>query len=646
MRPSLRHQRSLNVLLASSALAFAACGGGGSPLGSQTADVVVTTSVIPPDGQCVHIVATRTGDFQTVEYQGALAFAKLKAYPGENRVTATAYPTPCASEPTNAPWMTDAQLTTFVTGNNTLSLVFHRNVDVGVDAQFDVDPVPLVVRAGSFVRTGRNGEDTTGPNFALDGWEVKQIPLPPATGPETLVFTTEGKGLPYTPRGMARTPDGTFVFQMSEPTAPLYALSATGAPVGTWPVTYPAGKIQWSNTDGLDAIDANHLVRTGWLNVGINCDATGNNCQYSGIEVLEKKTATDGSISFEVTQQILFSALGTEPLNEEYPVGVTAVPGGRFAVTFLPDVGSLLVLVNANGTIAAGPTAISGDVEGLFDDGAGRIVALDFSGHLTTYNDTDLKVRAGETASFVLGVDLNVPRAITWRGAGGGRYVTLASNRLVYATPGFDSITDVGLDATAYQNATGLDYRADTDEILLMDNLPPIDPVTGKRIPVVRFYNATTHALAHSVTLQTGATGQLRNGRIAWIPSTQQIVAHFHRPGALGADPTIDGVAFVLNASDGSLASSIDLRRYGFTRIASVRYIAATDELVFVASGDDAARTKRLVVTDRAGKPRRAYRVDALPYLSDLAPVTDGAFAGDFGAISAEPSAFARIALP
>ena len=112
--------------------------------------------------------------------------------------------------------------------------------------------------------------------------------MPPATGPETLVFTTEGKGLPYTPRGMARLPDGTFVFQMSEPTAPLYALSSTGAPLGTWPVTYPVGRVQWSNTDGLDAIDANHLVRTGFHNAGVNCDADGNNCQHAGIEVLER----------------------------------------------------------------------------------------------------------------------------------------------------------------------------------------------------------------------------------------------------------------------------------------------------------------------------------------------------------------------
>jgi len=113
--------------------------------------------------------------------------------PGEQRVTATAYPQPCTSEPATAPWSIAPLTVTFAAGANTLPLEFKRNTPVTIAPVFDTDPQPLLVEPGSYVRTGRNGEDIAGPNYALDGWEVRQF----VTGGERVLFSTRGKGLPY-----------------------------------------------------------------------------------------------------------------------------------------------------------------------------------------------------------------------------------------------------------------------------------------------------------------------------------------------------------------------------------------------------------------------------------------------------------------
>src|SRR5439155_3566234 len=311
---------------------------------------------------------TRLADFQSSEYRGLLSGATFKAPLGEDRVTATAYPPPCGTEPGAAPWAADAQTVTIARGANTVTLNFHQNVDVGIDPNFD-DTKPLVVRAGSQVRISRNGEDTAGPNYALDGWEVKRLTLPPAPVTETVVFSIEGKGVPYTPRGMARTPDGNFVFQLGEAQSPLYVFGPTGDRLDRWRVSYPAGKTEWNVVDGLEAIDATHFVRTGWLNRPAGCDLSTGHCLQSGLEILEKKVA-DGAAFIEVTQQIFFPELPTEQLNGEYAVGVAPV-GDKFAVTVLANAGgTALVLINRDGTIAAGPVAIpaANDIEGVFDD--------------------------------------------------------------------------------------------------------------------------------------------------------------------------------------------------------------------------------------------------------------------------------------
>src|SRR5262249_18424554 len=149
-------------------------------------------------------------------------------------------------------------------------------------------------------------------------------------------------------------------------------------------------------------------------------------------------------------------------------------------------------------------------------------------------------------------------------------------------------------------------------------------------------------ALHNTVKLQPGVALPLRAFTLAYIPASQQIVAHFRRPGGV-ADAALDAVAFVHNP-DGSLAYSFDLRPFGFARIASVNYRSTSDELILVVV--DTAGTTRLLVTDRAGKPRRSYRIDAVPYLTDIAPISSPPFNGDIGVVEGQPSFFGRIFLP
>ena len=448
------------------------------------------------------------------------------------------------------------QIVNLVNGPNTITLNFHQSVDAGIDPNFD-DTAPLSVRAGSQVRIARNGEDTAGPNFALDGWEVKQLSLPPAPVGETVLFSLEGKGLPYTPRGIARTPDGSFVVQMGETLEPLYVFSATGARADRWRVSYPAGTTQWSYTDGIEAIDATHFVRTGWLNRPIDCDADGSHCKQAGIEILEKKSA-DGAFFVEVTQQIFLPELPGEELNISYPVGVTPV-GGRFAVSVLSNNGgTTLVLLNSDGSVAAGPTSLpaANDIEGIFDDGAGRIIGLDYDGTLTTYNDTDLTPRAGETGFLGEGVGFAAPFRLTYRRAGGGSFIAYNQQRLVYAAQDFSSISDVGIDLSGFSSLAGVEYRADTDELLLMDRTP-----VGA--PTVVSFNLFTGTQTSSVTLNPEQTVTVRPLGLAYLSASNQYAVHYRRTS--GADAALDAVVFIHNA-DGSLGGKYDLAKLGFTK--------------------------------------------------------------------------------
>src|SRR4029079_12660795 len=144
-----------------------------------------------------------------------------------------------------------------------------------------------VCQRGAAPCSARKAEDAAGPTFSLDGFEVKAIGLPPGPPSETVLFSVEGKGPPYSPRGMATLPDGRFVFQVSELDQPLHVFDGTGNHLDTWTqAPTPLGLLTWDVTDGLDAIDATHLVRTVFLNTPINCDVNNENCTYSGIDIL------------------------------------------------------------------------------------------------------------------------------------------------------------------------------------------------------------------------------------------------------------------------------------------------------------------------------------------------------------------------
>jgi hypothetical protein len=638
--------------------AFFGCGGNqAATYGQRTAEVRVVAASLPTDGQCAHVVATRLADFQVTEYKGPLASATFQGLVGDNRVTATAYAQPCNAEPTNAPWITTPQIVTFANAPNTLNLQFQRNVAVTVVPGFNPDPAPLLLRPGTLVRTGRNGEDAAGPNFTLDGWEVKQIAFPSAMPTETTLFSVEGKGIPYSPRGMAHTSDGNFVFQLLDTASPLYVFNSSGNPIATWAVSYAAGKIQWNGTDGIEAVDATHLVRTGYLNAPINCDASNHGCVQAGLDILEKQVAMDGTISYQVTKQILLPELMSVQLNLEYPVGVAPVAmGTKFAVTTLPAAGgtSHLTILNADGTVAAGPTTINGDVEGLYDDGSGRLIGVDYTGNVTDYNDTTA-VALMDHASFAEGQSIASPASITWRSAAtmanpNGSYLVLSGDGRLYSTsPAFDSASSLGIDLSGFNSLSAVEYRSDTDEIALLDRLPPVDTATGTRIPVVNFYNLTTLKLDSTVKLLPGVALPLRPISLAFVPAPAmsmtppQLVVHYRRPQA-SADPAVDAVAFVHNAATGALVSSFDLAPLGFARIQSVSYAAASSELVFVVV--DIGGTTRILTTDLAGKPHHSYRIDPVPYLSDVAPISSGANAGDVGIVEGQPSYFARIRLP
>src|SRR5262245_52152379 len=298
---------------------------------------VMVAAATPVDGACTHITLTRLSDFSITEFRGALDGAAFQARAGDNHVTATAYPAPCTVEPAQPPWRADEQLVELLAGQNVLHLNFASDVDVVVDPTCEGQGDPVAIAPGSLVRTGRNGEDAAGPNFSLDGFEVKAIGIPPAAPSEAVLFSVEGKGPPYSPRGMAVLPGGRFVFQVAELDQPLHVFDAAGNHLDTWTQgPLPGGLVAWSNTDGLDAIDATHLVRTGFLDIGFNCDVDGENCTFSGIDVLTIQPAGSGFRAV-VTQQFALP----QPAGSEYAVGVTAVANG-YVVATLPSGGTRL----------------------------------------------------------------------------------------------------------------------------------------------------------------------------------------------------------------------------------------------------------------------------------------------------------------
>jgi len=402
-------------------------------------------------------------------------------------------------------------------------------------------------------------------------------------------------------------------------------------------VVYPAGKIRWDGTDGLEAIDATHLVRTGWLNAPINCDPAdpdGTSCVESGIEVLELGADTNGAPVLVATDQITLPA----PYNLAYPVGVAKV-GTNYAVAMLPGAGTELLLVSPAGAIVAGPVADPGDVEGLFDAGGGRLGAIDFRGGLRMYNAADASPRPGETASLFDGLGFGYPRALAWNSTAGGFIALSIDKRLVSAPADFSSVTNLGIDLSAYLDPRGMDYRPEGNQLAIADRIPPVDPATGTRVPRVDFFDLATSARVSS-TLLGGLAPNLRVFSIAYIPGRQQIVSNLRRPGS-PPDP-IDTIVYT-HRLDGTVASVFDLRPLGIQRVAAVNYLPATDELLCTAV--DITGQVRLVVTSPTGQPRRSYRVDPIAGLADVAPITSGPYLGDLGVVISEPSEYVRAVL-
>jgi hypothetical protein len=629
------------IVVATAAACSGPGGGDGDEAGEVRVEVFVPLEGIPPDGECTHITSVRLADFVTRNYVGPLEGAVFNAPKGETRITATAYPPPCDAEPAEPPWIADEQVLFLVQGVNPLTLNFRPNVTVVVDPTFwdDVDP-QLAIEPGSTLRTGRNVEDAAGGNFAVDGWDVLQIALPPAGGggipSATFLFSTQPSGaLAYTPRGMARMPDGRFVFQLSESTADLQVFTAGGAFLESWPVVRDPGLIQFDSTDGLDRIDTTRLVRTAFLNTPLDCPEFGGpECIQSAIEVLELQSGPSGT-SAVVVQQILLPF----PHNVEYPLGVTA-SAGNFIVSTLPDADSRLLLLDAAGTLLAGPVTVAGGSEGLFLNGSGtRLGTLTYVGFLSMHSPATLQPRAGETFNYPLGVGVSNPFGLAWRPATGQFVVLHIDNQVTLASDTFTAAAPSGIDTSGYIFPSGIDVNG-SDQLLVFDRIPPIDPDTGQRVATLDTWDLATGVLVASVPLG-GVPVNIRPRTLAYMPGTDQVISHYRRAGNV-VDP-IDSTIFV-HQMDGTLAAVLNLAPWGVHRIVGLNVMPSTGEILLV--GTDVEGTLRLMVTTPGGTPVRSYRTDSIFGLADLAPITTGAFAGQVGVVTGQPSSFLRIAAP
>jgi hypothetical protein len=591
-----------------------------APTDQTEAAVHTVPSEIPLDGECTHIVATRLSDFATSEYRGVLAEASFPARVGEHHVTAVAYPQPCQSPPASAPWEAEPQVARFLPGDNELPLHFRGASGVGVVPDFDGDE-SLIVIEETRVRIGRNGEDAAGTDLSLDGWEVRQIAVPPAGGggvaTETTLFSLEGVGgvdaLPYTPRGLAQLPDGRLVAQIGESAEPLRVYNANGSFAASWPVEYADGIEPWSWTDGLDAFDAN-LVRT------IYDNATGR----TGLEILELRAD-----HVAVVQRI-------ELVDAAYVVGVARVPGG-FAVATLPEGGSQVTVIDEDdGAVLAGPTVLDGSAEGLFLTADGRLGALEYEGRLRMLDGVTVALRPGEELLYPIGAGISNPGSLTWDDSAGG-YLALVGKRVVATSATFASPAAPVLDLSSYVQPSSLDYVPVANQIATIDRVPP-QIAGGTRPPVVDLWDRVTLTQVGAVTL-AGVSLPARPRTIAVLPSRGQIASHHRRPGA-PVDATIDAVVWIHDLATGALIRQFDLAPFGFVRVAAVNYLRDTDELLLTVV--DVAGTVRLLVTDPAGTPRRSFRADDLAGFTDLAPIPGG----DVGVVIGQPSQFVQIALP
>lgn len=617
-----------------------AVAGACAPAGKDVAEAVVAvvTTTIPADGQCAHITLTRLADFQVTEYRGPLASATLRTGSGDQRVAATAYPAPCATPPPYAPWVADPQQLSLVRGQNSVTLKFRPNTRVDIGAEFDDElPGGITVVDGSRIRIGRNSEDLAAGGYALDGYEVKSIAVPPSAASESVLFSTQS-ALAQTPRGLAVLADGRLAMQNTDPWN-VHLFSASGTFLGSLPVSFANATMpQAEFTDGLDPVDATHLVRTASSNSFHPCPVDENGC-LTWLEILELKTA-GGAEYAEVVQQIFLPDAGLA-LHQMYALGVTAA-GGKFFVTVLEtNTLSHLVALYPDGSLAAGPVPVTGSVEGLSVDAANRLITMDYAGNLRTFSTTDLTQDVAASLDYRLGVDLSNPQVAAFRSAT-SQFIVYNLERLALASADLTSASTLPIDLSGFGFVSGFDYLPGTDALAVIDRFAPYDTATGLSIPSVVHFDLGSGAELGSVVLAPGVSGRLRPRTLAYLPATDQYALHYRRP-ANAPDVTVDPVVF-LHHSDGSLASSFSLAPYGFTVVQGVNAALGGDELIVRAL--DSAGVSRLVVTTLAGVPLRAFPVDVAPTANDLAVITTGSYAGQVGFFDREPSFFVRAYMP
>ena len=645
--------RSAGFLWATMVLVTAACDGlpgvgDGDGDDDERGQTVITVEVplegIPPSGECTHITSVRLADFATRNYIGPLAGATFNAPKGETRITATAYAPPCDPEPAEPNWIADEQIVFLVEGANTIHLDFRPNVAVGVDPIFwdDQDP-QLVIQPGSEVRTGRNFEDGASPSYAIDGWDVMQVTLPPTGGGGTpttsMLFSTRTSPLPYTPRGMARLPDGRFVFQVAESNGPLQVFDGAGNWLESWPVQRDPGMIQFDSTDGLERIDATHLVRTAFLNVPLNCpDFEGPDCIQSAIEILELRSGPSGNF-VAVSQQFLLPF----PYNVEYPLGVAPGPSGSFIVSTLPGgPDTRLLRLDAAGALIAGPVMLAGSNEGLFLNAAGgKLAALTYKGMLSMHVPSTLAPRAGEVLSYLLGAGVSIPLSLAWNSSFGEFLSVDLDNQVVRANQTFTFAEPIGFDSSGYTLVSGLDLHELNNELIVLDRIPPIDPGTGQRLARMDRYDLFDSGYLGSTILQ-GVPADVRQQTLSVWQGPNAVLTHYRRPGGV-LDASLDSTIFV-HAMSGSLMFNFNLAAWGVRRILSLSALPVTNEIALMGTDQDG--TVRLMVIDATGTPVRSYRTDGIHNFTDMAPITSGPFAGQVGVVTGQPSSFLRIASP